>query len=231
MQPIYVSKSLVAASANNIAQSQTPGGAGNLTLNGSTVVGGVAVLDTSRQVLITQAASEVGHTFTVYGEGEGGVALQEAVAGSAGASVATTQSFKKVTRVAVSAATTGAVQVGTNTVGSSRWIQVSADLTPVNIALAVLVAGTVNFTVNYTYEDPSGTYPNPATAQTVGYQTTPTGPLIAAPTAFAITALSAKAATTDGGNLTTPVTAVQLQINSGTGTAVLVILQAGIAGN
>lgn len=212
-QPRYISKTLVAASVNNIATSQTPLGAGNLTLNGSTVSGGVAILDTQRQVLITQAADESGHTFTVYGTDDNGVAISEAVAGSAGASVHTTLSFKAVTRVAISAAATGAVQVGTNGVGMTPWQIVNWDISPVNIGLATVVMGTVNYTVQYTYEDPSGTYPNPSGL---------------APTPFTITALAAKTATLDS-NIVVPVAAVQLQINSGTGSVTLVILQGGFA--
>lgn len=212
-QPRYISKTLAAASTNNIATSQTPVGAGNLTLNGAAVVGGVAVLDTQRQVLITQAADETGHNFTVYGTVDGGATTSEVVAGSATASVHTTQSFKTVTRVAIDSAATGALQVGTNSVGATPWQIVNWDISPINLGLAVIVSGTVNYTVQYTLEDPSGTYPN-GTAQ---------------PTAFGISALTSKTQALDS-SVTTPVAAVQLQINSGTGTATLVLLQAGIQG-
>lgn len=213
MQPRVITKALTAASVNNIATSQTPGAAGNLTLNGTTVTGGVATLDTQRQILITQAADETGHNFTVYGTvNDGLTSTTEVVAGSSGASVHTVQSFKTVTRIAISAAATGAVQVGTNGVGTTPWQIMNWDVTPINIGLAVIVTGTVNYTVQYTMEDPSGTYPNGT----------------ALPTAFTITALAAKAATLDS-SLTTPVAAIQLQINSGTGSAALVIDQAGIS--
>jgi hypothetical protein len=212
MYPALISKTLAAASVNNIAQSQTPGAAGNLTLNGSAVAGGVATLDTQRQVLISQAADETGHTFTVYGATDSGAAISEAVAGSSGASVHTVQSFKTVTRVAISAAATGALQVGTNGVGAAPWkILDTAAQSPMNLGLAVIVSGTVNYTVNYCYDDPNS-------------------PVVATgPTAFSLSALAAKATTLDS-NITFPVMAVQLQINSGTGTATLVVLEQGIDG-
>lgn len=208
MQPAYITKSLIAASVNVIATSQTPLGAGNLTLVSSTVV-----LDTQRQVLITQAANETGHNFTLYGTNDSGAPISEVVAGSSGASVTSVLNYKTITRVAISAAATGAIQVGTNGVGATQWKILNTSVTPFNLGLAVIITGTVNFTVNYTYEDPNV-------------------PIVAGgqPTAFAVTALSAKSASTDGGALTTPVAAIQMVINSGTGSATLVAIQPGIAG-
>jgi hypothetical protein len=210
MQPAYVSKALVAASANNIALTQTPAGAGNLILNGSTVTAGVAVLDTARQVLLTFAASEVGHNFTIFGTTNSGVAISEVIAGTGIGTVASVKNYKTVTRIAISAAATGAIIAGTNGVGASDWRNLNLGVSPFSVGLAVVITGTVNFTVNYTYEDPDN-------AVTPGL-----------PVAFAVTALSAKSANTDGGALNTPVAAVQLVVNSGTGTATLIIDQAGI---
>jgi hypothetical protein len=209
MQPAYVSKTLAAASANNIAQSQTPAGAGNFILNGTTVVNGVAVLDTARQVLLTFAASEVGHNFTIFGTNASGAPISEVIAGTGIGTVGSVLNYKTVTRVAISAAATGAIQIGTSTVGASDWRNLNLGVSPFNVGLAVVISGVVNFTVNYTYEDPNA-------------------PVGVTPVAFPITALSAKSANTDGGLLNTPVAAVQLVINSGTGTAVLVIDQAGV---
>lgn len=211
MQPAYVTKTLAAASANNIALSQTPAGAGNFVLNGSTVVNGVAVLDTARQILFTAAASEVGHNFTIFGTNQSGAPISEVVAGTAGPTFTSTLNYKTVTRVAISAAAGGAITIGTNGVGASDWRNVNLGPTPFQLGLALILTGTVNATVNYTYEDPNV-------------------PIVAGgqPTAFPIAALTAKAASTDGGAFNIPVAALQLVINSGTGTATLVIDQAGI---
>lgn len=210
MQPAYISKSLAAASANNIAQAQQPGAAGNLTLNGSAVVNGVAVLDTSRQVLLTFAASEVGHNFTLFGTNSSGAPISEVIAGTGIGTVASLLSYKTITRIAISAAATGNVSAGTNGIGASDWRNLNLAVSPFSVGLALIVSGTVNATVNYTYEDPA----NPIAA---------TGPV-----AFPLAALAAKAANTDGGALNIPVAAVQLVINSGTGTATLVVDQAGV---
>src|SRR6185437_3174379 len=119
MRPVTISKTLAAASANNIALSQSPAGAGNLTLNGAAVAAGVATLDTQRRVLITSAGTDTGITFTVYGGNQSGSAISETVAGgSLGIPVSTTQDFLTVTRVAASGASASTVTVGTSGVGS-----------------------------------------------------------------------------------------------------------------
>ena len=226
--PHYISKTLTAASDNAISLSQTPAGAGNMLINGASATAGVATLDTQRQVILTFAADETGHTFVVYGTSEGTDLLQETIAGTTAGVVATTQNFKTVTRISISAAATGAIKAGTNGIGATRWHAVNWHVTPINIALAVNVTGTINYTVQYTVEDPGGTYPNPASV-TQGYQTTPAGPLIAFPTAFNHQTLAAQTATLDG-SLQTPIAALRLLVNSGTGTAQLVYQQAELAG-
>lgn len=225
MRPIYVSKSLAAADDNGVCESQTPADAGNLDLDGVLVTDGVAVFDTQRIVLFTFAADETGTTFTVYGAGDNGMELQEAVAGTATTAV-TTQNFKTVTRIAISAAANGAIIVGTNGVGATPWQIVSNAMAPMGLGVCVLVSGTVNFTWQYTFEDPSGTYPNPNTATSGYINTAQPNRITQAPTAFSLTALSSKAANTDS-SMVTPIYAWRLLINSGTGTAQAVVVQAG----
>ena len=205
---------LASASANNIAQSQTPGGAGNLTLNGALVSGGVATLDAARRVLFTPAGAEAGNStvWTVYGTSRDNIAISEVVNGVNNPSTASTvQDFKTVTRIAVNKAQAGAVTVGTSGVASTQWFMLNNALTPMNVGLAVVVFGTINYTVEYTYDDPNapftGTYP----------------------TVFSISALGSKTQTLDG-SLTTPVFAVRLTQNSFTNpaTASIIAIQSGL---
>lgn len=93
--------------------SQTPGAAGNLTLNGALVSNSIGRADVARSVSIYGGSDESGKTFTVYGYDEFGAAMSEAIAGPNNSTVNTLKAFYQVTRVAVSAATTGAVEVGT----------------------------------------------------------------------------------------------------------------------
>jgi hypothetical protein len=156
MQAIKVTVGpLASASANNIATSQTTAGAANLNLNGSTVSGGVATLDTYRQVLITNVGNDAALTFTVYGTTFGGVSVSETVNGTSGSTVATNTDFKTVTRVAVSGATSGSgVTVGTNGVAGSRWVRFD-DFAPTQITVQANVTGTVNYSIQTTLNDPN----------------------------------------------------------------------------
>ena len=89
--------------------------------------------------------------------------------------------------------------------GTTNPFVVNTNATPVNLGIAVVVTGTVNYSVQHTYDSPSGftTWFNDAT-------------------------LVNKTANAES-NITFPVTGVQLVINSGTGTAVMTVVQAGIA--
>lgn len=156
MQPITVTVgSLAAASANNIALSQTVTGAANATLNGALVTGGVAYLDKPRRVLITNVGNDSGITFTVYGTWLGGQTISETVQGTSGSSVATTLDFATVTRVATSGSTSASgITVGTNGVAGSRWIRLDS-WADAQTAIQCNATGTVNYTVQVTMDDPN----------------------------------------------------------------------------
>lgn len=208
---------LAAASANNIALSQTPGAAGNLTLNGSTVASGVATLDVARRVLITTAADESAKTLTVTGTDRLGIVISETLTGPVTSTGATQQDFKTITRVAVSAAFTGAVTIGTNGVASSPW-QVLNYHGQSPVSYQVDVGGTANYTVEETAND----------LFNLGRNNNP-----AIPNVFAATAnLTAKTAGAQDVSTFLPVGA-RITLNSGgTGTAFvrLTVIQAGLAG-
>ena len=146
---------LAAASANNVALSQTPLAAGNLTLNGALVVGGVALLDLPRRIIITSAGNDSTVTFTAYGTDFSGQALQASVRGVNIGAADFGVSFATVTRIATSAATAAAITVGTNTVADSRPIQLDRfGFAPTS--LQVTVTGTVSYTVQSTLDDVNG---------------------------------------------------------------------------
>lgn len=198
-----------AAAANNIAASQSPAAAA-ITIDGSLATAGVATLDAARRVLITSGGNDSGITFTVVGTNRNGAALTEAVTGSNGSTATTTQDFKTVSSVAHTGSVATTVTVGTSGVGSSQWFFVDNCVAPVNLGIGVVVSGTINFTVEYTYDDPNSPY---------------TGTF---PTLFPISALASKVANTDS-SLSMPAFAVRLTQNSFTnpGTAKIVIIQAG----
>ncbi len=154
MRPIVLTKALVAAVVNNIALTQSLAGAGNLVLNGSTVSGGVATLDTQRRISILSSGNDSGLTWTLYGANDAGAAITEAVAGGNAVAVVTQQDFKTITRIAGSGATAGTIQVGTNATGSTPWQVPNAHITPFELEIAtVLLSGTATWTIEYTLDD------------------------------------------------------------------------------
>lgn len=210
MRANYLSKTLATASATAIATAQAVAGAGNLTLDGATVAAGIATLDTPRRVLITSAGNDAGITFTVYGTTNGTYSVSETVTGAAIGTVATQRDFLTIARVAASGAAAANVSVGTNTVGSSPWILVSNYSDPVSQGIAVVVTGTVNYSVEYTYDNFIDT-------------TVPA----AIPVVFTDPVLAAETTTGDT-NFDTPFTGWRVTINSGSGSLAIKGIQAGV---
>jgi hypothetical protein len=208
-----ISLAPAAPSANNIAQSQSPG-AGAITLNGSTVSGGVATLDIARRILLTSGTSDTGITFTITGTSRYGTPLTETIQGGA-TTAQTTQDFKTVSSVTHTGSVAGTLTIGTSGVVSSEWIAITPTANPVNIGIGVVVSGTINYTVEYTYDDLQN----------------PTSGLF--PTAWSITSgtLTAKAANGDTGAnpFNFPISALRLTVNSFTnpGNVKMTVIQSG----
>lgn len=106
---------------NGVATSQTPAGAGNLTLTagtGATSVtrpdGSVVVqLDVPRCVTVTAAGANTA-TFTIYGYDQYGQAMSQTIAAPSTSTVATTKAFYQVSRIAISGAAGSAITAGFN---------------------------------------------------------------------------------------------------------------------
>ena len=146
---------LAAANASNIAQSQTAAGAAMLTLNGTLVSGGVAMLDTPRRVIVTSGGNDLGIAFTATGTVWGGQTITATVAGTNGGVADFGVSFTTITKISVSGATSASgVTVGTNTVADSAPIFLDEfGLAPTS--LQVNASGTVDYTVQQTLDDPT----------------------------------------------------------------------------
>jgi hypothetical protein len=100
--------------ANGIAAAQAVAGAGNLTLNGSLVVNGVAVFDVPRAVSVTSSnAGDTTQTATITGTDFYGLLQTETIAFNGAATISGKKAFKTVTRVAISAALAGNGSAGT----------------------------------------------------------------------------------------------------------------------
>jgi hypothetical protein len=90
--------------------------------------------------------------------------------------------------------------------GESNWVPLDTYKNPFNVSLAVVVTGTVNYTVQHTLDNVQDA--------------------AVTPTAFDHEYLTGLAASQDG-NYAFPVRAVRIKVNSGSGTAALTIQQAG----
>ncbi len=91
-------------------------------------------------------------------------------------------------------------------VGSSATIPLNPFDNPFNVGLGVVVTGTVDYTIQHTFDDVQ----NAAVT----------------PTWFNHSSLAALTVNADG-NYAFPVSAVKILVNSGTGTATATIIQAG----
>ena len=198
---------LAAAADNNIAASQSPG-AGAILLNGSI---GTGNLDAARRILFTSGADDSGITFTVTGKNRNGATLKETITGG-NLTASTTQDFLSVSSVTHTGSVAGTLKIGTSGVASTQWFNLNtAGNPPMNLGIAIVVSGTINYTFEYTYDDPNAPF---------------TGTF---PTVFNVSALAAKATTLDS-SLVTPAFAVRLTQNSFTnpGTAAIIVIQSGI---
>lgn len=208
MRPIRITRALTAADADGIALAQTTAGAGNLTLNGAFVAGGVAQLDAQRKVGIASTGNLSAVTFTVFGTDQAGNVISESLAGPNNNTVSTVLDYYTVTRVAVSAAVGTNVTVGTTGVGASAPIPLDQYLTPFNVSVGCVVTGTIDYTVQYTFDAVFAS----------------AGPFTWTNHAD----LTGETATADGTYIS-PVAATRVLTNSGTGSVAMTVMQAGLA--
>jgi len=89
--------------------------------------------------------------------------------------------------------------------GSSSSLVMNTNISPFNVGFGVVVTGTVNYTVQHTFDDPA-----------VGFTNWFSHPTIASKT------------DNQDGNYAFPVTGIKVLMNSGAGTATMNLIQAGI---
>jgi hypothetical protein len=130
------------------------------------------------------------------------------LAGPNNNTVNSVNNYLTVTAISVSATLGTAVTVDTIAVGASGVIPLDQYLNPFSVTLTVEVTGTLNATVQYTTDDVFGS---------------------SAPFKW-FTCTGMLALTANASNIAVaPVTAVRLLTNSGAGTAVFSVVQAGMA--
>lgn len=216
--PVRKSLTLAAADADGIAKSQTPAGAGALTLNGDLISGGVYTADVARRIIVVTVSNESSKTVTITGTNIDDIAQVETMTGPNATTGVSTKDFKTVTSVVVSAAFTGAVTIGTNGKASTAWIVLDpSDIygrhhTGVALSVELTSGASLNFTVEHTFDD----------VQDLTFISSGTSTI----TVFAnsSTALASATANADGGYIVSPI-AVRLTINTFTsGTATITVV-------
>jgi len=205
-----------APDADGICLAQTTAGAGAFVINGALLdkqatmqgVARVVLPGIQRTVSITCAADISAVNFTITGTDLRGAAVTETLAGpdTTPTTVETTAEFHTITSVTVDDAVGTNVTVGTGTTGQTNWMVLDYFISPFNVGLGVTVTGTIDYDVQYTFDDVQAT---------------------ASPVAFTHPDLDGKTSSADG-NFAFPCRAVQMLINSSTnGTAVFTVAQAG----
>ena len=121
MRPKTIIISPDAADRNGVCLAQTPAVAGNLTIAGALATGGVATMDIARHLSIYSDADESGVTFTITGTDRNGAALTETIVGPNATTTNGLRNFLTVTQVAVDAAGTGNVEVGSADELETKW--------------------------------------------------------------------------------------------------------------
>jgi hypothetical protein len=219
MLPVTVTVGpLDSADPDGIATAQTAAGAGALDIDGALATDGVATLDEARRLLVTSSGDDTGITFRITGTNSDGNPIQETLTGADTAAVYTVQDFKTVSEVYASGATDGDVEVGTNDVGSSRWVVCNYQIAPANISMSVVVDGTVNYTIEYTYDNVN------SNQNTMGGAN---GNYPAVPTVWAHSTLAAQTTSKDG-FFAYPILAWRATLNSGSGSITATGVSAGI---
>lgn len=217
-QPIIFSQALVAAVANGISASQSPG-AGAILLNGSLVTAGVANLGASqRRVIINSGGNDSGITFTVNGTNVAGFPISDSFVGGSTATVQSNLDFKTVTSITHTGSVAGTVIIGTNGVGSSLWQILNWNQYPMDLSISVeLRSGAANFSIEHTYDDPN-ILPGTGGLNASG---------LAFPLAWTDATINGASATIETA-YQVPILAFRLTTNSGTGTLVCRAIQSGL---
>lgn len=201
---------LAAASANNIALSQTPTSGTALTLAGAAVTSGIAYLTTARRVLATYGSEASARTLRITGTNSDGNPIRETVAipVTTPGTVATVQDFLTVTEVMpLGGGWTAALTVGTNTIASSPWKMLnSPNMGSTQLTMrGSFVAGTGTFGIETTLT-PLNDNANAFAGQLGNYPTPP------APDTY--TVMTGRTATSQG-SLDNPVVAWRAVLNNG----------------
>lgn len=147
-----------ASNTQAVALTQTLVGAGSLNLNGNMRVytdplfNGIQLPGVQRPVTITSTNNLAGVNFTIKGT-LGGIVVSSTIAGPNNATVSTSpQLFETITSITTNGAAAN-VSAGTDTSGNTGWFKCNNEQSTFNMAIQVLVTGTVTYDFEVTLDD------------------------------------------------------------------------------
>jgi hypothetical protein len=114
----------------------------------------VAALSPAGRITITSAGDESGNTFTISGTNWSGIPISEILTGANIGAVTSVMDYKTITSIVAEDATADAIEVGTAQSGGSRWVRLDG-WAFAQVGLQVDVDGTIDYTVQQTFDDPS----------------------------------------------------------------------------
>jgi hypothetical protein len=153
MRPISFTRAQPAADADSIVSAQSLSVSGAITLDGVLVSNGVATL-TVPAVLTAYSQASSSINFVVTGTGPAGQSQVETLAVTASGTITGSLSFATVTGIVASAAAASTISIGNGVPGYTGWLPLDI-YTPNQVTnISAKTSGTVNYSVEYTNEDP-----------------------------------------------------------------------------
>lgn len=152
----------LAIDADGICASQSPAGAGNLTLDGALVGADISrptyyTTTTAQQIGVTSDGDDSGNTFTVTGSGYDANSvwydsISESIAGPNATTTESTYFYTEITSIAIGGAAVGNITVGTVDEAITGIFQ-TGGYNDIGTNLQTVVTGTINYTIHYTLSD------------------------------------------------------------------------------
>jgi hypothetical protein len=156
MRPISFTRSQPTANIASIVTAQSLSVSGAITLDGALVSNGVATL-TVPAVLIAYSQASSTINFVVTGTGPAGQSQVETLAVTASGNLTGSLSFATVTSIVSDSAAASTISIGNGVPGYTAWIPLDI-YTPNQVTnISAKKSGTVNYSVEYTNEDPFNT--------------------------------------------------------------------------
>lgn len=173
---------------------------------------GTAVNLQPRKIALTSSGVDTGVNFTITGTDVNGSVLSEVLAGASAGVATSVLVYKTVSSIKASGATAGTLTVGTSAVSTSPWVRLD-EWAFNGIGIQCDASGTVNYTVQSTYDDPNS----------------PTSPVGPSSVDWVSSSDTAAVGATGGiqTSFTYVPTYVRVLLNSGNGTVTTTIVQSG----